>query len=110
MLADNDNYHLEAELAASLLAQRLLLLAVLLAELLALVHSLRRLLVAFLLLDLALLAVDEAFAIVLGRRRRRRQRIAQFAGLLAVCQLPSGVVLALFEDALFVDVLARRRT
>ena len=108
MLADNDNYHLEAELAASLLAQRLLLLAVLLAELLALLHGLRRLLVAFLLLDLALRAVDEAFAI--GRRRRRRQRIAQLAGLLAVCQLRRGVVLALFEDALFVDVLACRWT
>ena len=98
----------EAELAASLLAQRLLLLAVLLAELLALLHGLRRLLVAFLLLDLALRAVDEAFAI--GRRRRRRQRIAQLAGLLAVCQLRRGVVLALFEDALFVDVLAWRWT
>ena len=89
----------EAELAASLLAQRLLLLAVLLAALLALLHGRRRFLVALLLLDLALLAVDEAFAIVFGRRRRRRQRIAQFAGLLAVCQLRWVVILAPFREA-----------
>ena len=97
----------EAELAASLLAQRLLLLAVLLAVLLALLHGLR-ILIAFLLLDLALLVVNEAFAIDFGRRRRRRQRTAQSAGLLALCQLRRVVTLALFGDALFVGVLARR--
>ena len=52
----------EAELAASLLALRLLLLAVLLAVLPALLHGLRHILVAFLLLDPALL-VNEAVAL-----------------------------------------------
>ena len=99
----------EAELAASLLAQRLLLLAVLLAALLALFHGLRRILIAFLLLDFALLVVNEAFAIDFGRRRRRRQWTAQSAGLLALCQLRRVVSLALFADALFVGVLARWR-
>ena len=99
----------EAELAASLLAQPLLLLAVLLAELFALLHGRRRILVAFLLLDPALVVVDEAVAIVLGRRRgRRRRRIAQVAGLLALCQLHRVIVLALLGDALLVGVLARR--
>ena len=63
----------EAELAASLLAQRLLLAPVLLAVLLALVHGLRKLLLAFLDLDLALLVVIEALAVDFGRRRRRRR-------------------------------------
>ena len=58
----------EAQLAASILAQRLLLLAVLDALLLALLHVLRVLL-AFIDLDLALLDVTEAAAVGFGRRR-----------------------------------------
>ena len=61
----------EAQLAASILAQRLLLLAVLDALILALLHVLRVLL-AFIDLDLALLDVTEAAAVDFGRRRRGR--------------------------------------
>ena len=56
----------EVELTASLLAQRLLLLAVLVALLPALPHVLR---VPFLDRDLAFLDVTEAAAVGFGRRR-----------------------------------------
>ena len=87
----------QAELAASLLAHRLFLLAVLLALLLALLRNLRRLLIALLFLDLALPVVNECFA------------IAQPAGLLAFCQLRRFVLLALFRHAALVGVLVLAR-
>ena len=85
------------ELAASLLAQGLFLLAVLLALLLALLRNLRRILIALLFLDLALPIVNECFA------------IAQPAGFLALCQLRRLVLLALFRDAALVGVLVLAR-
>ena len=60
----------EAELAASLAAQRLLLLAVLRALLPALLQGLRRILKAFLFLDLALLFVNYARSTYLLTLRR----------------------------------------
>ena len=96
----------EAELTASLLAQ-FLLLAVLFAVLLALIHV-RRLLVALWLLDLAFTRVSEAAAVDFGRRRRRRQRVAQAAGLLAFLRLLLAVD-RLVLLALLDSVDARRR-